>query len=103
MDRKLIVPTCTETLYEDYGHGVQVQRRYMDGVLAGIAYDHSRPDGTECPGGKGSWVPVKSGGSDPGRNEWDLRSEEPLHLEPSLLCRICGHHGFIRNGRWEPA
>lgn len=34
---------------------------------------------------------------------WEVRSLDPLHLEPSLLCRVCGDHGFIRDGRWEPA
>lgn len=33
---------------------------------------------------------------------WDLISEDPLHVEPSLLCRLCGDHGFIRNGLWVP-
>lgn len=34
---------------------------------------------------------------------WQIVSLEPatLHVEPSLLC-LCGDHGFIRNGRWEP-
>jgi len=26
--------------------------------------------------------------------------EEHLTVSPSLLCRTCGHHGFIRDGRW---
>lgn len=33
---------------------------------------------------------------------WDLVSEDPLHVEPSLLCRTCGDHGWIRNGLWVP-
>jgi len=32
-----------------------------------------------------------------------LVSEDPLHIEPSILCRACGDHGFIRDGRWQPA
>lgn len=32
-----------------------------------------------------------------------LVSEEPLHVEPSILCGQCGDHGFIRDGRWESA
>lgn len=31
-------------------------------------------------------------------------SPDPAHIEPSILCpRGCGDHGFVRNGRWEPA
>jgi hypothetical protein len=34
-----------------------------------------------------------------------LVSEDPLHIEPSLLCPdpACGLHGFIRDGKWETA
>lgn len=35
-----------------------------------------------------------------------LVSEDPIHIEPSLLCLpgdLCGLHGFIRDGRWVPA
>lgn len=28
---------------------------------------------------------------------------EPLSLEPSLLCEVCGWHGFVRAGEWVPA
>ena len=34
---------------------------------------------------------------------WELISEDPLHVEPSLQCRSCPNHGFIRGGRWVPA
>ncbi len=94
-------PVCTEADPEDVGHGVTVHRRYMDGVLAGFAYDHSRPDGTECPSGKGSWIPVVVG--ETSRHEWTLHSESPLTVSPSLLCPVCNHHGFIQGGRWVPA
>lgn len=29
--------------------------------------------------------------------------EDPLTVEGSLLCRSCGTHGFVRDGRWVPA
>ncbi len=34
---------------------------------------------------------------------WDVESEDPLTLSPSLLCRLCGSHGFIRGGKWISA
>lgn len=37
----------------------------------------------------------------PDRALWRVESWEPLTVSPSLLC-MCGDHGFIRNGRWEP-
>lgn len=33
---------------------------------------------------------------------WDVVGLEPLTLSPSLACGMCGHHGFIRDGRWWP-
>jgi hypothetical protein len=35
--------------------------------------------------------------------KWSVESWDPLTLSPSLACRSCSHHGFIRNGRWVPA
>jgi hypothetical protein len=35
--------------------------------------------------------------------KWQVESWEPLTLSPSLLCRLCGLHGFIQGGRWVPA
>lgn len=29
-------------------------------------------------------------------------SVDPLTLTPSLKCRMCGAHGHVTNGRWEP-
>lgn len=26
----------------------------------------------------------------------------PLTLSPSLKCRVCGSHGEVKNGKWEP-
>jgi hypothetical protein len=37
----------------------------------------------------------------PNHPKWQVVSWEPLTLSPSILCRRCGDHGFIRNGKWE--
>lgn len=34
---------------------------------------------------------------------WQVESWDPLTLSPSLACTRCNDHGFIREGRWEPA
>jgi hypothetical protein len=44
----------------------------------------------------GRWVAAGTGAH-------TLVSREPLHLEPSLLWKCCGLHGFVRDGVWIPA
>lgn len=34
---------------------------------------------------------------------WQLLKADPLTIAPSVLCRTCGLHGFIREGRWVTA
>jgi hypothetical protein len=90
----------TGTPLGDIGHGVSVELRYVDGELQGIEYWHP------CVGAAGlpipavvGWIPVKPAWSE----GWDVVNIDPLTLSPSLLCRVCRHHGFIRAGRWVPA
>jgi hypothetical protein len=74
------------------------------GERAGASQGHKRADGTECVGfiafeGR-AWA--RSFG--PGAiATWKVEQEEPLTLSPSLLCRSCGDHGFIRDGKWVRA
>jgi len=80
----------------DIGHDVQIEIRRHEGELHGVACRHSRPDnGAQCEG-FASCKPVWEDG-------WDIVSLEPLTLSPSLLCLVCQHHGFIREGKWVPA
>jgi hypothetical protein len=97
-------PVALEVDYIDIGHGVSIAYRKLrdvqgQGAVAGIAYQHPKPDGTPC---GPSWVPFKGryAGSVGG---WEIVRESPLTLAPSLLCRSCRHHGFIRDGKWVPA
>lgn len=39
----------------------------------------------------------------PDGNFWQVQQWDPLTISPSLLCMICGDHGFIREGKWIPA
>lgn len=31
---------------------------------------------------------------------WHLAQIEPLTVTPSILCAMCGTHGFITDGKW---
>lgn len=32
---------------------------------------------------------------------WKVNSWDPLDIDPSVLCPVCGSHGYIRSGKWE--
>jgi len=81
----------------DLGHGVRVRFRDLDGEKTGLEYEH--PCKTEGP----SWIPFAGRACETVPDAcWTVESEQPLTLSPSLLCRTCGHHGFIRDGKWVP-
>lgn len=89
----------------DIGHNHQIEFVGYEGdERAGLNDYHLRPDGTECSGfitfEGSSWVAEFDPGQVP---VWKIENVEPLTLSPSLLCRVCGDHGFIMNGKWVPA
>ena len=88
----------------DLGHGVQLDfEGWGDYERAEFDYTHPRPDGKgRCAGG--GWLDLPGVAETfPGVPLWTVESWEPLTLSPSLLCGVCGHHGFVRNGAWVPA
>lgn len=86
----------------DIGHGVGIRlwRGSADGPTEGLVWEHpdQRDGSRRCTGG--SLTFAGHGWPEP---NWTVESLEPLTLSPSLLCRVCGCHGFIREGRWVPA
>lgn len=85
----------------DIGHGHRIVPSEYQGEPAGISEWHLKSDGQWCSG----WVSFK--GSAWAKNfpdtGWDVVQQEPLTLTPSILCRVCGSHGYITQGRWVPA
>lgn len=87
----------------DIGHGVTIFFTEYNGVTIGLIEEHDSPSG-RCSGsvffrGRPGVLPPDLGG----HPNWDVLSMEPLTLSPSIQCRTCGHHGFIREGRWVPS
>ncbi len=71
----------------------------------GLIEHHPKPDGAPglyC-GGYIAWVAAD--GITPKHQlvSGAPGDEEHLTISPSLLCRTCGNHGFIRDGKWVPA
>lgn len=87
---------------KDIGHGVRIRMTRYRGVTAGLIESHPRPDNGERCSGAVTFELVQTAELDE-RPRWRVLGCHPLTLEPSLLCRTCGHHGWIRNGRWVPA
>lgn len=90
----------------DFGHGVR--GRWLvnaDGVKIGLLESHPMPNpprpGRRCFGSIYFDVPQLPAEMRRAAT-WTLNSLDPLDVSPSLLCVTCGHHGFIRQGRWEP-
>jgi hypothetical protein len=88
----------------DLGHGVVLRWTATDGNVIGCIRDHPRPDdGRPCSSTAFFDVPTLPPDIRQKRPVHRVISWVPLTLEPSLLCRTCGSHGFVRNSRWEPA
>jgi hypothetical protein len=66
------------------------------------SYTHLTPDGRPCSGHITLDVPAMAA-LWPTVERWTVEAWEPLTLSPSLLCRSCGDHGFIRAGAWVRA
>lgn len=73
-----------------------------DEPRAGVSVGHLTPEGEPCESYASMRTPVTER-IDPEAPKWDLIQVEPLTLSPSLLCRLCGDHGFVREGKWVPA
>ncbi len=84
-------------LYHDLGHNVFIEFVQTEGIVSGLAYEHPCKEGPSK-----SWIPFKGRPYGCDRSGWTVLQEDPLTLAPSLLCRTCGHHGFIQQGKWMP-
>jgi hypothetical protein len=70
----------------------------------GASIAHKKPDGSDCDG----WIAFAgrawANSFAPGAiATWVVEADDPLTLSPSVLCRACGDHGWVRGGRWVRA
>jgi hypothetical protein len=87
-------PTGLEVI--ELGSDHFATRAYAGGRMTRIMEWHRSKISNEwCVGA----VPLRYPGETVDGVCWDVDSEEPLTLSPSLQCD-CGVHGFIRSGRW---
>lgn len=91
--------------YIDIGHGVGIRfMAWHEHERAGITERHPTPDGTDGGIHFGGVLFDLPGVAEafPNSARWTVESWDPLTLSPSLLCPQCGHHGWIRDGKWVP-
>lgn len=91
----------------DLGHGVTaevVHSTLANGEPVGLDYSHPGEGGARCSGFVYIDTPaVRETFAPSDAAMWTLERLDPITLAPSLACRRCGHHGFIRDGQWMPA
>lgn len=76
------------------GDGRNLVPMNRSGVLMGYSYRHPF---------KGDEDKACFGTIILGPDDHQLTQRDPVTLTPSLVCNICGDHGFIENGQWRPA
>lgn len=109
---------------EDIGSGHWIKRTFLllDGpviscpavfdppegsVFVGLHDNHYKPGTQDWCGGWIGFANVPEhavafrSNLEQGKTGWhELVSADPLEVSPSLACRGCASHGFIRAGRW---
>jgi hypothetical protein len=77
---------------------------YIDGQVNGGLFWHRVPERNDSatPGWCVGGFRIPHEKNPVNAPTWTLESRDPMTLSPSLLCG-CGHHGFIRDGKWVPA
>lgn len=97
-------PDAQEAIYIGSEHMLSPFVQQGEETVIGYAVWHHCQEGRWAAGGVYFDIPqLPARIREDGRSTWTLVSSNPLHVEPSILCRACGDHGFIRNGRWEAA
>lgn len=93
-----MIPTSNEEM--DLGHG-HTFAPILDQTDRLVGWLHTHPDARD-PSAKPcqSFCAVRAGF---GPDVHEVVAAKPLTLSPSLKCRVCGVHGYVRDGKWEPA
>lgn len=87
-----------DLLYAEFSPNHRASTLFYEGEPIALLEEHVDPRGDWCPG-----TVALPGYPGIGRQTWTIEQESPLTLSPSILCRICGSHGFIQEGEWVEA
>lgn len=86
----------------DLGHGVTAVWLMKDDERIGLLESHDCAEGHLGTGSVIFDVPAAHAAR-PDGPFWHVESWEPLTISPSVACRNCPNHGWIRGGVWVPA
>jgi hypothetical protein len=78
-----------EIVVLDAQHSIRIIRN-SDNSIGMIIDMHYDQEGKLC----GGMIPI-------GDDEWEVRSEDPLTIVPSINCTECLSHGTIVEGEWK--
>lgn len=71
-------------------------------ILVGVTVYHCKNDGEVC-GGYAAFAKELDPATEDPAQVWEVKSLDPLTLEPSLDCPKCPSHGSITDGKWVEA
>lgn len=83
----------------DIGSGATITLHQWGGQIVGLTEAHKDKGGNVCMGYV-RFEGTRGGYGSDNAAKWKVESVSPLTLSPSILCRTCGNHGFIRQGKW---
>lgn len=70
-------------------------------ILTGMVIWHKRPDNGETCGVLIHFMrPLQTSEKELDYPIWEVSMMKPLSIHPSIICKVCKDHGFIKEGRW---
>jgi hypothetical protein len=70
-------------------------------ILTAVVIWHRRPDNGEICGVLVHFArPLQKSEKALDYPIWEVKSFKPFEIMPSVICKTCGDHGWIRDGRW---
>ena len=85
------------------GHSIAFCTHGPDVIVGAIETHPDARNGEPCSGSIAFNVPEADAAYPPDRPRWTVECWDPLTLSPSIACRACGAHGWVREGKWVEA
>ncbi|MBS3915584.1 MAG: hypothetical protein KG003_13905 [Bacteroidetes bacterium] len=88
----------------DLGNGVFIGWTQAEGKRIGGIITHPNPKNESGECWASFWFDRSMFKDDDKRPVWEFNGDfEKPTLSPSFQCTDCGFHGYVRDGKWDPA